>query len=51
MSLPFDEFRRRRDAFTAEAGMIDGILSDGARKARAVASKTMDEVRRAMRLR
>ena len=51
MSQPFDEFRRRRDAFTAQAGMIDGILADGARKARAVASKTMDEVRRAMRLR
>ena len=51
MSLPFDDFRRRRDAFTVEAGMIDGILADGARKARAVASKTMDEVRRAMRLR
>ena len=51
MSSPFDEFRRRRDAFAAEAGMIDGLLADGARKARAVASKTMDEVRRAMRLR
>ena len=51
MTGPFDEFRRRRDAFAAESGMIDGLLADGARKARAVASKTMDEVRRAMRLR
>ena len=51
MSAPFDEFRRRRAAFAAEAGMVDGVLADGARKARAVASRTMDEVRRAMRLR
>ena len=51
MSGPFDDFRRRRDAFAAEAGMVDGLLAEGARKARAVASRTMDEVRRAMRLR
>ncbi len=50
MSGPFDEFRRRRDEYAA-AGGVDKILADGARKARAVASQTMDEVRRAMRLR
>ncbi|MFI5347353.1 MAG: tryptophan--tRNA ligase [Elusimicrobiota bacterium] len=51
MTPPYDEFRRRRDAFDADAANVDGILADGARKARAVAQKTMDEVRRAMRLR
>jgi tryptophanyl-tRNA synthetase len=51
MTGPYDEFRRRRDAFAADAANVEGILADGARKARAVASKTMDEVRRAMRLR
>ena len=51
MTPPFDEFRRRRDAYAAQAGSVEGILADGARKARAVASRTMDEVRRAMRLR
>ncbi len=50
MSGPFDEFRKRRDAHAA-AGGVEAILADGARKARAVAQKTMDEVRRAMRLR
>ena len=50
MSEPFGEFRRRRDAYAAEGG-VERILADGARKARAVASKTMDEVRKAMRLR
>lgn len=50
MSGPFDEFRKRRDQYAA-AGGVEDILADGARKARAVAQKTMDEVRRAMRLR
>ncbi|MBI3566252.1 MAG: tryptophan--tRNA ligase [Elusimicrobia bacterium] len=50
MSGPFDEFRRRRDSYAAEGG-VERILADGARKARAVAQKTMDEVRKAMRLR
>jgi tryptophanyl-tRNA synthetase len=51
MSGPFEEFRRRRDAYAAESGRVDGILADGARKARAVAARTMDGVRRAMGLR
>ncbi len=49
MSGPYDEFRRRREALSA--GQVDAILADGAIKARAVAQKTMEEVRRAMRLR
>ncbi|MDD5304158.1 MAG: tryptophan--tRNA ligase [Elusimicrobia bacterium] len=49
MTGPFDEFRKRRESFTA--AQVDSILADGAVKARAVAQKTMEEVRRAMRLR
>jgi tryptophanyl-tRNA synthetase len=51
MSLPFSEFRQRRDEYAAHPEKIEALLVDGARKARAVAQKTMDEVRRAMRLR
>jgi tryptophanyl-tRNA synthetase len=49
MTGPFDEFRRRRESLSA--AQVDVVLADGAEKARAVARKTMDEVRRAMRLR
>lgn len=49
MSKPFDEFRRRRESFSPES--VEKILADGGEKARAVARKTMDEVRRAMRIR
>jgi len=49
MSGPFDAFRKRRDS--CKASDVDAVLADGARKARAVAQKTLDEVRRAMRLR
>ncbi|HXT01090.1 MAG TPA: tryptophan--tRNA ligase [Elusimicrobiota bacterium] len=51
MTSPFGEFRRRRDEYAAQPEKIDAILDDGARKARAIAQKTMDDVRRAMRLR
>jgi tryptophanyl-tRNA synthetase len=51
MTGPFDEFRRRREAYAADEGKVAKILEDGAAKARAVARKTMDEVRTAMRLR
>lgn len=51
MSGPFDEFRRRHDAYAADPAKVDAVLAEGAEKARAVARKTMDEVRRAMRLR
>lgn len=49
MSGPFDEFRKRRESFSA--AQVDAILADGAKKAGAVARKTMEDVRRAMRLR
>lgn len=49
MSGPFDEFRKRREALSY--AQADAVLADGAVKARAVAQKTMEEVRRVMRLR
>ncbi|MBI4059900.1 MAG: tryptophan--tRNA ligase, partial [Elusimicrobia bacterium] len=49
MSGPFEEFRRRRASFSAAD--VDAVLADGARRARAVAGKTMEDVRRAMGIR
>ncbi|MDX6770210.1 MAG: tryptophan--tRNA ligase [Elusimicrobiota bacterium] len=49
MEPAFADFRARRAAYDAKA--VDRVLAEGAEKARAVARKTMDEVRRAMRLR
>lgn len=49
LEKPYAEFRARRAGFTEK--QVDDILAEGAEKARAVARKTMDEVRRAMRLR
>ena len=49
MTGPFDEFRKRRESLSS--AQVDSILADGARKARIVAQKTMEDVRRAMRLR
>jgi tryptophanyl-tRNA synthetase len=42
--------RERRAALEGEPGKIENILRESAERARAVASKTMAEVRRAMRL-
>ena len=49
MSAPFAAFRERRDSY--KPSDVDAVLAQGAEKARAVARKTMDEVRAAMRLR
>ncbi len=49
MSGPFDEFRKRRSLLSA--AQVDAVLAKGAEKARAVARQTMEDVRRAMRLR
>jgi tryptophanyl-tRNA synthetase len=51
MEPAFAEFRRRREGYAAKPGHVEEILAEGGRKARAAAQKTMDEVRRAMRLR
>ncbi|MBI3289233.1 MAG: tryptophan--tRNA ligase [Elusimicrobia bacterium] len=49
MQPVYAEFRKRRESHTAAD--VDAILAQGAVKARAAAQKTMDDVRRAMRLR
>ncbi len=49
MSGPFNEFRKRREALSA--AQVDAVLAEGAEKARVVARKTMESVRRAMGLR
>lgn len=49
MSGPFSAFRERRDSY--KPSDVDAVLAIGAEKARAVARKTMDEVRSVMRLR
>ena len=42
--------RQRRDKFEEEQGLVEKILKEGTAKARAEAQKTLDEVRRAMKL-
>ena len=49
MAGPFAAFRERRESFTL--AQVDQVLAAGAAKARAVAQKTMAEVRAAVRLR
>jgi tryptophanyl-tRNA synthetase len=51
MEPVFADFRKRREGYAAQPGRVEEILAEGGKKARAVAAKTMDEVRRAMRLR
>lgn len=45
-----EPIRERRMQLEASASELDDILADGAKKARAVASETMEDVRRAMKL-
>ena len=47
----FRPFREKRAALAADPGYIDGVLRDGAERARAVATRTMDRVRVATGLR
>ncbi|MFA5139583.1 MAG: tryptophan--tRNA ligase [Elusimicrobiota bacterium] len=50
MAEPFAEFRRARERF-AGAGLAESVLEAGSRKAREVAGRTLERVRRAMNLR
>jgi tryptophanyl-tRNA synthetase len=47
----FRPFREKRAALAADPGYIEGVLRSGAERARAVASRTMDRVRKATGLR
>jgi tryptophanyl-tRNA synthetase len=51
LEKPYSDFRAKRERLAADAKLVDEVLAAGASKARAVAQKTMDDVRRAMRLR
>lgn len=50
LNAALDPLRQRRQELQAKAGELERILKEGADKARAVASKTMKEVREAMHL-
>ena len=50
LGKPFADFRAERQRYGADPKMVEQILEEGARKAKAVAAETMRQVRRAMRL-
>jgi tryptophanyl-tRNA synthetase len=45
-----EPFRARRAEFASKPGYVQDVLEDGATRARAIAKKTMEEVREAMQL-
>jgi tryptophanyl-tRNA synthetase len=45
-----EPFRARRAEFASKPGYVQDVLNDGARRARIIAEKTMEEVREAIRL-
>ncbi|MDD5628206.1 MAG: tryptophan--tRNA ligase [Elusimicrobia bacterium] len=51
LEAPFAEFRKAREGYASRPERVDELLAEGARKASAAARATMDQVRRAMRLR
>lgn len=46
----FAEFRRKREKYAKTPGLVQTVIEEGSKKARVRAQRTMDEVRRAMRL-
>ena len=50
MEGPFAEFRETRERYAGKKGLVEDILAEGSRKAKAVAEKTMESVRAAMSL-
>lgn len=51
LEKPYAQFSEARLRYSSDPALVDKILEEGARKARAVAQKTMEDVRRAMKLR
>jgi tryptophanyl-tRNA synthetase len=45
-----EPFRARRAGFASKPGYVQDVLDDGAKRAGAIAKKTMEEVREAMQL-
>lgn len=50
LEAPFSDFRAKREKYAKDPKLVDHVLEEGGRKARLVAHKTMESVRRAMRL-
>lgn len=51
LEAAFAEFRERRASYAAGTGRVDELLDEGRKKAKATAERTLERVRRAMRLR
>jgi tryptophanyl-tRNA synthetase len=45
-----EPFRGRRSGFASKPGYVRDVLDDGAKRARVIAEKTMEEVREAIQL-
>jgi tryptophanyl-tRNA synthetase len=50
MNCQLETFRDRRAEFASRPGYVSDVLQDGARRARVIAEKTMEEVREAIQL-
>jgi tryptophanyl-tRNA synthetase len=50
LNIHLEPFRARRAEFASKPGYVQDVLDDGATRARAIARKTMEEVREAMQL-
>ena len=50
LSKALEPIREKREYYTAHAKMVDDIIEDGIKRARKVASKTMEEVRASIKI-
>jgi tryptophanyl-tRNA synthetase len=50
LNIALEPFRSKRAKFAAQQDLVPSVLADGARRARAIAEKTMAEVRAAVQL-
>jgi tryptophanyl-tRNA synthetase len=50
LDRPYSDFRKARECLAGDPTGVEEILKEGSRRARAVAQKTMQKVRRVMRL-
>jgi tryptophanyl-tRNA synthetase len=50
LNLHLDPFRARRAEFASRPGYVQDVLNDGAKRAHAIAEKTIEEVRQAIQL-
>jgi len=50
LNKSLEAFRAKRAELAAKPGYVQDVLNDGAKRARAIAAKTMEEVREAVQL-